>query len=172
MKKIYKPTRDYPSFYQPYLDLVPNDANLIQHLKDIQIETEKMIVDLSEEKLIYRYDKDKWTIKDIIVHLSDCERILTYRAMRIARNDKTDLPGVDEKLFTLNANANMRQIADIINELKLFRAAGIVFIETLSNEELDRTGTANGYLISARLLVNHIYAHHRHHLNVIKERYF
>jgi len=171
MEKIYKPTDGYASFFQPYLDCVPGDGNLIQHLKDIQIETEKLVDSLSEEKLTYSYSKDKWTIKDILVHLADCERIFIYRTMRIARADKTDLPGFDEKLFASNANANNRKIEDIIKELSVLRAATLVFIETLDEQSLNRTGTANGYPMSTRLLVNHIYGHHRHHLNVIRERY-
>jgi uncharacterized damage-inducible protein DinB len=153
------------------MNCVPEDGNLIQHLKDIQIETEKLVGGLSDEKLTYRYDKGKWTIKDILIHLADCERIFIYRAMRIARGDKTDLPGFDEKLFSLNANANNRQIEDIIKELKIFRTSSLVFIETLAEDELDRTGTANGYPMSTRLLVNHIYGHHQHHLNIVKEKY-
>jgi uncharacterized damage-inducible protein DinB len=171
MEKIYKPASGYPSFFQPYLDCVPNDGNLLQNLKSIQIETEKLIESLPEEKLTYRYSQDKWTIKDILVHLSDCERIFVYRATRIARGDKTDLPGFEEKLFALNAHANDRTADDIVKELSVFREATLVFIETLDEESLDRTGTANGYPLSTRLLVNHIYGHHRHHLNIIKERY-
>jgi uncharacterized damage-inducible protein DinB len=170
MEKIYKPT-DYDSFFQSYLAFVPDDGNLLQHLKDIQTETEKLISGLSEEKLTYRYSKNKWTIKDILVHLADCERIFIYRAMRIARADKTDLPGFDEKLFASNANANNRKVDDIIKELSALRAATLVFIETLDEESLDRTGTANGYPMSTRLLVNHIYGHQRHHLNIIRGRY-
>jgi DinB superfamily len=169
--KIYKPADDVPSFYQPYMDCVPNDGNLLQHLKDIQIETENLASGLSEAKLIYRYSKDKWTIKDIILHLADCERVLNYRAMRIARGDKTNLPGFDENLLALNANANSRKVDDIIKELSVVRAATLVFLETLDDESLDRTGIANGYPLSARLLVNHIYGHHRHHINIIRERY-
>jgi|SRR5664279_3299895 len=153
------------------MDKVPDDGNLIQHLKDIQSETEKIVGGLSIEKLHYRYDKDKWTIKDILVHLADCERILIYRTMRIARGDKTDLPGFDEMLFSLNANANSRELAGILKELNFSRNSSIVFLETLTEEELNRTGTANGYPMSTRLLVNHIYGHHQHHLNIIKEKY-
>ena len=171
MKKFHKPTDNVPSFYQPYMNLVPNDGNLSQHLSDIQIETEKLLENLADEKLAYRYEKDKWTIKDIVVHLSDCERILIYRATRIARGDKTDLPGFDEGFYASNANAYNREILNILKELKVFRAASIVFIETLNEEALNRTGTANGFPISTRLLVNHICGHHQHHLNIIKEKY-
>src|SRR5450432_4772448 len=114
MKKINKPAGDYPSFYQPYMNCVPGDGDLIEHLKDILVKTEELAQSLSDEKLYYRYDKDKWTIKDILVHLSDCERIIIYRAMRIARGDKTELPGFDENLFALNAGAANREVADIL----------------------------------------------------------
>jgi uncharacterized damage-inducible protein DinB len=171
MKKIYKPATGYASFYQPYLDHVPNDGFLIQHLTDIMMETETLISKLSEEQLLYRYSDDKWTIKDILVHLADCERIFVYRATRMARYDQTDLPGFDEKQFALHANANIRQADDILKELKAFRAASLIFIETLDEGSLDRTGTANGYPMSARLLVNHIYGHHKHHLDIIYRKY-
>ena len=171
MEKINKPTTDIPSFYQHYMDLVPNDGNLIQHLCDILIETETIINPLTEEKLLYRYAKGKWTIKDLMLHLADCERVIIYRAMRIARGDKTNLPGFDEAAFVTAANASSRPINDIMEEQKAYRAASILFIKSLSEEELNNTGTANGYPLSARLLVNHLYGHHKHHLDIIKERY-
>lgn len=171
MGKIYKPLDGVVSFYQPYMDCVPDDGELLQNLKDIQVETEELISGLSEEKLRYRYDKNKWTIKDIMVHLSDCERVIVYRVTRIARGDKTNLPGFDENLLASNANAIKRDINNIMQELSAVRAATLVFIETLDEESLDRTGTANGYPLSARLLVNHIYGHQRHHLDIIRERY-
>jgi len=171
MEKIYKPANGYPSFYQTYMDCVPEDGDLIQHLKDIQAETEALVTGLSEEALTYRYAPGKWTIKDLMLHLADCERVIIYRAMRIARADKTELPGFDENLFVASANANSRRIDNILKELSLLRMATLFFIETLDDTSLDRTGTANGYPLSARLLVNHIYGHHRHHLNIIRERY-
>jgi uncharacterized damage-inducible protein DinB len=171
MKTIAKPGDNVPEFYIPYMAKVPDDGCLLQHLADIMIETENLAVTLSEEQLEYRYAPGKWTIKDTLVHLSDCERILVYRATRIARGDKTDLPGFDQELFAANAGADKREVSDILNELKASRAATIVFLATLDDEALDRTGTANGYPMPARLLVNHIYGHHKHHLDIIKERY-
>ncbi len=171
MEKIHKPTAGYPAFYKPYMDCVPDDGELIRHLNEINTETGELALGLSAEKLNYSYAEGKWTIKDVLVHLADCERVLIYRAMRIARGDKTDLPGFDEELLALNANARKRELDSILNELAVLRTATIVFIETLDEESLDRTGTANGYPMSARLLVNHIYGHQRHHLNIIRERY-
>ena len=106
-----------------------------------------------------------------MLHLADCERVIIYRAMRIARGDKTNLPGFDEAAFVTAANASSRPINDIMEEQKAYRAASILFIKSLSEEELNNTGTANGYPLSARLLVNHLYGHHKHHLDIIKERY-
>src|SRR3978361_12910 len=150
MKKIYKPAGDYPFFYQPYMDCVPNDGDLVPHLAAIQNETEEPAQGISEEKLYDRYAKDKWTVKDILVHLSDCERVIIYRAMRIARNDKTELPGFDENLFVENAHAINRGVDSMLKELSALRAATLAFIDTLDEEALDRTGTANGYPLSAR----------------------
>ncbi|MCW3090055.1 MAG: hypothetical protein JWP81_1124 [Ferruginibacter sp.] len=171
MEKIYKPAAGYPSFYQQYMDQVPNDGNLLQHLKEIQKETEVLVAVLSEEQLDFSYSEGKWTIRDILVHLADCERVIIYRAMRIARGDKTPLPGFDENIFVANAHAKQRKPDHIMKELSALREATLVFIESLDQEALENTGTANGFPLSARLLINHIYGHQRHHLNIIREKY-
>jgi uncharacterized damage-inducible protein DinB len=172
MLSIYKPKDNYPDFYQPYMDCVPDDGKLLQHLQDIIAETEVMLLPLSEEQLLYRYAEGKWTIKDITLHLADCERVIIYRAMRIARADKTNLPGFDENMFVVNANANTRNIKNILDELVAYRTASLAFISSLDEESLNRCGTANNFTLTAHLLVNHLYGHHRHHLNILKERYF
>jgi len=171
MKLISKPTSGVPDFYQHYIDVVPDDGQLLRHLSNILSETEALISTLTEEKLLYRYAPNKWSIKDLMLHLADCERVIIYRATRIARGDKTNLPGFDEEAFAAAAQADKRPIAVIMEELKAFRQASIVFIGNLTEEELDKTGAANGYPLSVRLLVNHLYGHHKHHLNNIKERY-
>ena len=171
MQKIQKPADYYPLFYKPYMDCVPDDGELTFHLTAIIDETEKLVLSLTEDQLLYRYSEGKWTIKDIILHLADCERVIIYRAMRFARADKTDLPGFEEDLFVANANANNRDIKNILAELKAYRTASITFIESLDEEALNRCGTANNLALSTRLLVNHLYGHHRHHLNILNERY-
>jgi uncharacterized damage-inducible protein DinB len=170
MKSISKPT-EIADFYQPYLHLVPNDGQLIKHLNDIITETKALISTLTEEQLRYRYAEGKWTIKDILLHLSDCERVIIYRAMRFARADTTELPAFDENLFVDNAGANTRTTESLLAELEAFRNASIVFITSLDDAALDRKSTANNYKTSVRLLVNHLYGHHQHHLNIIRERY-
>ena len=132
MRQIHKPADNIPSFYQHYMDHVPDDGNLIQHLEDILVETETLAENLSEEKLLYRYAKDKWTIKDLLVHLSDCERIIVYRAMRIARGDKTNLPAFDENLFVTNAHANNRN-----------RASGLFMLFSFSLDSASKVIASN-----------------------------
>ncbi|MGC4039069.1 MAG: DinB family protein [Chitinophagaceae bacterium] len=122
MKKIAKPSpSDIPSFYQAYMDFVPGDENLIKNLVDILIETEQLILSLPESKLLYRYQPEKWSIKDVVNHLSDCERIITYRALRIARADSTNLPGFDEDEFAKYTNADNRTSQDLLYELRACR---------------------------------------------------
>ena len=156
---------------QAYIKLVPDDGNLLIHLEDIFSETQEILAPLSEEKMNYAYAPGKWTIKDMLVHLSDTERIFVYRALRFSRGDETPLPGFEESLFAANARANEREKEDIIREYSLVRESSIAFVESLSDEALDRRGLANNNLLSVRYIVNLIYGHHKHHLNILRERY-
>ncbi len=171
MQIIQKPEKGFPEFYRPNLDLVPNEGKLLEGLSNIMEETEKLILSLSEAQLLFRYAPGKWSLKDIVLHLADCERVIIYRAMRIARADDTNLPGFDENLFVETARADERSIVQILNELKAYRSASLLFIDSLDDAALNRSGTANNYPLTARLLVNHLYGHHQHHLNIIRERY-
>lgn len=171
MKKIYKPTGSVAPFYQRYINLVPDDGNLLIHLEDIFSDTEELIGPLSGDQMEFRYAPGKWTIKDMLVHMSDTERIFIYRALRFSRGDETPLAGFDESEYAKYTGANEREKEDIMREYSLVRESSIAFIETLSDEALNRKGTANGYPVSVRLIVNLIYGHHKHHLNLLRERY-
>jgi uncharacterized damage-inducible protein DinB len=172
VKKFYKPTDSAAASYmQRYIQLVPDDGNLLIHLEDIFSETEEIIHPLPEEKMNYRYAPDKWTIKDMLVHMADAERVFIYRALRFSRGDETALAGYEESLFAKYARANDREKEDIMREYSLVRESSIAFIESLSDEALERKGMANNYLLSVRFLVNLIYGHHKHHLNILRERY-
>jgi uncharacterized damage-inducible protein DinB len=173
VKKIYKPADSgAPTYMQGYISLVPDDGNLLIHLEDIFSETEELIRPLSDDKMNHRYAPGKWTIKDMLVHLSDCERIFTYRALCFARGDETPLPGFEESLYARYAGATEREKEDILREYSLVRESSIAFIESLSDEALERKGFANNYQLSVRFVVNLIYGHHKHHLNILQERYF
>ncbi len=172
MGKITKPAvGDYPPYFQNYMDQVPDDGDLLRHLKNIQKETEQLILSLPDEKLMYRYAEGKWTIKDILLHLMDAERIFAYRALRFSRADQTPLAGFDENVYVPVANANARKSKDILKEGAALRTSSISFIKSLDKKALKRKGLSNNKEISVTALVNLIYGHQRHHLNVIRERY-
>ena len=119
-----------------------------------------------------RYAPGKWTPKDIIQHITDNERIMAYRALRIARNDQTALPGYDEDLLANNTNANNRAIVDLLIEFKLVRQTNIILYHNFSEEMLVRSALCNDIPTTPLALGFVLIGHQRHHLNVLKERYF
>jgi uncharacterized damage-inducible protein DinB len=171
LKKIYKPTEQGAPYMERYIQLVPDDGNLLIHLEDIFSETEEIIHPLSEEKMNYRYAPGKWTMKDMMLHMCDTERIFIYRALRFSRGDETPLPGFEESLFAQHAGANERDKEDIMREYSLVRESSIAFVESLTDEALNRKGFANNIPLTVRYIVNLIYGHHKHHLNILRERY-
>lgn len=171
MTRFPKPTTGFAPFYARYINLVPDDGNLSQHLAAILIETEAMVANLPPDKLTYRYAEGKWTMNDILVHLMDAERVFVYRAMRFARTDATNLPGFDENLFVENAGANAREVMNILAEFAAQRAATIAFLNNLDAEAWRQSGTANGAINSVSGFMCMVYGHHRHHLTVFRERY-
>ncbi len=171
MTHFPKPTTGFAPFYAGYMRLVPDDGNLPQHLAAIMTETEIVVANLPPDKFTYRYAEGKWTLKDILLHLTDAERVFVYRAMRFARTDATDLPGFDENVFAENAGANARAITSIVAELAAQRVATIAFLNSLDAVAWQRQGTANGAVNSVSGFMSVLYGHHRHHLTVFRERY-
>lgn len=172
MRKIMKPENgEFPSYASMYIDLLPNDQNILSHLKKNFDEAKKFISSIPQQKLLFRYAPDKWTIKEILVHIIDDERIYAYRAMCFARNEKTPLPGFEEKEYAKFSRANERDLTNILDEYEAVRNSTIALFNGLPEESLTRIGTANENQTSVRALVYHIAGHELHHLNIIKERY-
>jgi uncharacterized damage-inducible protein DinB len=172
MKKLEKPKEgEYAPYAVRYIGLLPDDGLVLKHLQDNVKATTDFILSLPEEKLTYRYAEDKWTIKDILVHVIDDERIYTYRALRFARNDKTELPGFEQDDYALHSGANERAIEDILEELAAVRNSTISLFNNLDDQALMRTGVADGNRVSVRALAYHIAGHELRHMNIIKERY-
>ncbi len=170
-EKIYKTRETVPAYMQRYLDQVPDDGNLLIHLEDIFDDTRELVESMSPEQLGFAYEEGKWTLKDVLVHMCDTERVFQYRALRFSRADETPLPGFEQDLFAQYAGANERSAEEILREFSLVRQSSIVFIESLTPEMLARKGTASGNLISVQLICNLFYGHHKHHLNIIQEKY-
>jgi len=172
MRKIRKPgDEEYPSYAGMYINLLPNDELILDHLKKNFMEVKKFILSLPLEKLDYRYQPGKWTIKEIITHIIDDERVYAYRALCFARNEKTELPGFDQDEYAKHSGTNERNISNIIEEYKAVRHATITLFNGLSDEALTRYGTANNNKATVRALCYHIAGHELHHINFIKEFY-
>jgi uncharacterized damage-inducible protein DinB len=140
--------------------LEDNRQNFIDFLKTIP-----------ENKWDFRYAEDKWTIKGVVSHILDTERVFQYRAMRHSRHDATDLPGFDENAYEPHSNLENRSIDDLINEFDIVRLATNVLFEHMNKENLDFVGKANGHPFSARSAGWMIVGHVMHHEKIIQERY-
>jgi hypothetical protein len=172
MKKIEKPEEgEYAPYAISYIGLLPDDGLVLQHLEDNLKATADFILSLPEEKLMFRYSAGKWTIKEILVHIIDDERIYAYRALRFARNDKTELPGFEQDEYAIHSGANERDVKDILKEFATVRQATISLFKGFDPEALARAGVADGKVMSVRAAAYHIAGHELRHINIIKERY-
>jgi hypothetical protein len=118
-----------------------------------------------------RYAEGKWSLKEVVGHVADSERIFACRALRIARGDPTPLPGFDQDLFVANAAFDRRALGDLISEFADVRRATLALVGSLTAVELERRGNANGLVISVRALVYTVAGHAEHHLEVLRDRY-
>jgi uncharacterized damage-inducible protein DinB len=172
MRKIEKPVAgEFAPYTIIYIGLLPDDGMVLKHLADNLKATTDFILSLPAEKLLHRYAEGKWTIKEILVHLIDDERIYAYRALRFARNDRTELPGFEQDDYALQSGANVRNIKSILKEFATVRRATLSLFEGFDDEALLRAGVASGNIMSVRAAAYHIAGHEMRHLNIIKERY-
>lgn len=172
MRKIEKPAEgEYIPYTIMYIGLLPNDGDVLTHMKNNFVQMKKLLFSLPEEKLLFRYAPDKWTLKEVLVHIIDDERIYAYRALRFARNDKTELPGFEQDDFTKYSGANERDLSNIFEEYEAVRRATISMFSGFPDEAWLRSGIANGGIMSVRAAVYHIAGHELHHLNIIRNKY-
>jgi hypothetical protein len=168
---IARPRDDeYLPYYGKYISLVP-DGDLVETLRTQIGETLALLRTIPEQRASHRYAPGKWSIKEVIGHLSDVERVMTYRALRIARADATPLAGFDENAYVPAANFGARSLASLAHELAEVRRATVAFFETLDPEAAARRGSANNAGISARALAYIVAGHERHHVRLLRERY-
>jgi len=166
------PTNEYAPFYRPYIEaLVKNDKSILDNLENTYTQSMNLLKDLPEEKQLFRYADGKWTVKELIQHLIDSERILSYRALRFARRDTKDLPGFEEGDYVLNSDGNGREYIDLLEEFSSVRKSSILLYKSFDKNALLRIGKANGSVMSVRALGYIISGHLQHHLNIINERY-
>lgn len=161
---------EIPSHYVGYITRVPELDPVMVCAKQIE-ETTALLRGLSEADALYRYERGKWSIKEVVGHLADVERIMAYRALRIARGDTTPLPSFDENAYVPVAKFDSRSLADLVGELRTARAATLALLRTFDAEAWRRRGTASGKPVSVRALGYMIPGHERHHVEILKTRY-
>ncbi len=161
---------EYLQFYTSYIKSAEN-TDLISGLESGMDRAITLFESIPENKLEYRYALGKWTIKDIIQHLMDAERIFAYRILRIARQDKTPLSGFDENDYANESFANTRTRDDLIDEYKALRKSTILLLNSLNDDVMRSIGHVNSGAMSARAMGFIIIGHEKHHCNVINKRY-
>jgi uncharacterized damage-inducible protein DinB len=172
LRVIEKPREgEYPAYAHIYIDLLPEDGLILKHLEDNLKTTKIFVASIPKTRSQYRYAEGKWTIKEILGHIVDDERIYVCRALRFARNDATELPGFDQDCYARYSEANKRETRDLLDEFTSVRQSTIAFFKSLDDPALLRSGVANGQSVSVRALAYHIAGHELRHMNIIRERY-
>lgn len=161
---------EYHPYYELYLSKCPfND--ILSGLQQSKDQFETFLKSIPAEKQLYKYASDKWTIKEVLVHIIDTERIFAYRALRIARRDVTALPGFDQDEYVLNSDANSRNFEDLISEFVSVRLSTVSLFNGFSEEDLLQKGIASNSPISVRALGYILIGHQNHHQEIIEKRY-
>ncbi|MEM8862317.1 MAG: DinB family protein [Chloroflexota bacterium] len=162
---------EFAPYTSMYIDLLPNDGLVLTHLQNNVEKTIELMLSFPEGKLIEPHLAGEWTIKEIMVHIIDDERIYAYRALRFGRNDQNELPGFEQDEYVPYSKANQRTTESIIAELRAVRAATVTLFNSFTDEDLLRKGIGSGNVLSVRAAAYHIAGHELHHLNSIQENY-
>jgi uncharacterized damage-inducible protein DinB len=161
---------DYAEYYQKYVDLVKGE-DIIRILIEQNMESQNVLNSFSENKGNHKYAEGKWTVKEVVGHMMDVERIFAYRTLCIARGESKPLPGMDQDVYAANGNFNKRQLFDLNYEYRLLRESNILLFGGLDKTVLQNRGNASGYDVTVLALMFMTAGHEKHHLNILMERY-
>lgn len=161
---------DFQKYIQRYLDLILSE-DWLEELNWVGEKTVFLYSYLTEEQSKFAYAEGKWTLKEVLLHLSDTERVFQYRILAIVRGEKSELPGFDEENYAANSFADERSLESLLEEYKIVRKSSQILLETLSPSVMNNIGTDNGNQISVEAICKLIIGHNIHHLNVVEERY-
>ncbi len=161
---------EYAPYYKAYVNSVP-EGDLLEILAGQNKETVKLLKDLDDEQAHFRYAPEKWTIKEVIGHITDTERIMAYRLLCISRGETAMLPGYDDNEYVKNANFNRFPINELLEQLSIVRQNTITLVKSLEEEALLQRGNANGTEVSVRAIAYIIAGHELHHRSLIINRY-
>jgi hypothetical protein len=160
---------EYAPSYEPYIRLVP-EGDILTHLEQQIEDTASLLRDVSESEAGTRHAPYTWSIKEVVGHLIDSERIFGIRALCFARQDPTELPGFDENQYVRSARFDARSLASLTQEFDLVRRSHILFFHGLDAEAWLRSGVANGNRVTVRALAHIIAGHERHHVTIMRKR--
>lgn len=163
-------TEEYPPYYAAYISKVP-EGDILDILFAQQKAFTAFITTLTEERLSHRYEVKKWSIREVLVHINDVERIFTYRLLSFSRKESNDLPGFDHNAYVENNDFSHLSMEQIKSEFVTIREATLRLIKNLSEEQHSMTGVANGNEINVRSICYILAGHLFHHLEIIKTRY-
>src|SRR5271154_5812904 len=170
--KLAKPEAgEYAAYYEKYIALVPGN-DVTGALEAQRVQTMQLFAGRSERDGNFKYAADKWTVKEVLEHLSDSERIFVYRALRIARADQTPLSGFEQDDYVRSGEFGERTLTDLVEEFALVRSATSALFHSLGDEAWLRRGTANKNEVTVRALAFIVAGHELHHREILKERYF
>lgn len=161
---------EYAPYYGTYVGKVP-EGDLLQILENQRRETQALLGGLSDAKALHRYAPGKWSVKEVVGHLTDAERVFSYRALRFARGDAKPLQGFDENAWVPPGKFDARPLKDLAAEFDAVRRATIALLKSFDAEALQRRGVASDNPISVRALAYIIAGHERHHVGILHERY-
>ena len=162
-------SNEFAPYYSTYIDTV--SENVMGELEHQAISFPAFLNSIIPDKASYAYAEGKWTIKELVGHLIDTERIMAYRALCIARNDQTRFPGFEENEYVKNAHFNQRSLGSLAEEFAAVRKANMYLFKSLNEDELSRMGTASEKAVSVKALLYICAGHVNHHRKVIEERY-
>lgn len=172
MRQISKPQPgEYASFAARYIEPQPDDGAVLDRMLASVAEVTALVSPLGTAYLTTPHAPGEWTIQDVVQHVLDVERVMAYRALRIARGDDTPLAGFDENAYARGAAANQRAIADILAEYTAVRQATLALLQSLPSDALTAQGVANGNMVTVRALVYLMAGHERHHIESIHQNY-
>ncbi|MBC3541650.1 DinB family protein [Rufibacter sediminis] len=162
---------EYHTYYEKYIEAIPEQTDVLELLQKQRQEVVQLLGRVSESEADFAYEPAKWSIKQLLGHMNDTERIMTYRALCVARGEQNPLPGFDENEYVAQAFFQDRTLAGLLAEHQIVREATISLFSTLPEVALPKIGNANGSPVSVAALAFIIAGHERHHLNILKERY-
>lgn len=161
---------DVPDFYKGYL-LLAEENNVAEGLTNSIIELNTALENVEEEAANSSYANGKWSLKEVLLHICDTERIFQYRMLSIARGEEQNLLGFDQDNYVAKSNANSRSLISLLEELNALRASGISLFNSLNEQTLKAKGMANGFMAQPIFYGYMLTGHMRHHIQVIKDRY-